>query len=108
VLTEVEMRVVDPDRMREVERDAVDALAVSRDEVDTLLDRLLDANRAATAGELGLALKDVDGAQVERVSDTRYRVTFTAGGHSMRVVLEAASSRNPFGQNLFTGFRCTM
>ncbi|MDB6010418.1 MAG: type secretion protein [Gammaproteobacteria bacterium] len=50
----------------------------------------------------------LEGAQVERVSDTHYRITFTAGGHSMRVVLEAASSRNPFGQNLFAGFRCTM
>lgn len=50
----------------------------------------------------------LDGAQVERVSDTRYRITFTAGGHSMRLVLEAASSRNPFGQNPLAGFRCTM
>jgi type VI secretion system protein ImpL len=50
----------------------------------------------------------LDGGQVERVSDTRYRITFAAGGHSMRVILDAASSRNPFGPGLFTGFRCTM
>ena len=50
----------------------------------------------------------LDGAQVERVADTRYRITFAAGGHSMRVILDAASSRNPFGQGLFTGFRCAM
>jgi type VI secretion system protein ImpL len=50
----------------------------------------------------------LDAGQVERVSDTRYRITFAAGGHSMRVILDAASSRNPFGPNLFTGFRCTM
>ena len=50
----------------------------------------------------------LDGAQVERVTDTRYRITFAAGGHSMRVILDAASSRNPFGQGLFTGFRCAM
>jgi type VI secretion system protein ImpL len=50
----------------------------------------------------------LDGAQVERVSDTRYRITFTAGSHSMRLVLDAASSRNPFGQNPLAGFRCTM
>lgn len=50
----------------------------------------------------------LDSAQVERVSDTRYRITFAAGGHSMRVVLDAASSRNPFGQSPLSGFRCTM
>jgi type VI secretion system protein ImpL len=50
----------------------------------------------------------LDGAQVERISDTRYRIAFAAGGHSMRIVLEAASSRNPFGQNPLAGFRCTM
>jgi type VI secretion system protein ImpL len=50
----------------------------------------------------------LDAAQVERVSDTKYRITFAAGGHSMRVILDAASSRNPFGPSLFTGFRCTM
>jgi type VI secretion system protein ImpL len=50
----------------------------------------------------------LDAGRVERVSATRYRITFAAGGHSMRVILDAASSRNPFGRDLFTGFRCTM
>jgi uncharacterized protein (DUF58 family) len=63
---EVEVRVIDPDGMREVERHAMDALPISRDEVDPLFDRLLDANRAATARELRLALKDVDRAEVQR------------------------------------------
>jgi type VI secretion system protein ImpL len=49
----------------------------------------------------------IDGAHVEKVSDTRYRITFSAGGHSMRVILDAASSRNPFGQNRLAGFRCS-
>ena len=48
----------------------------------------------------------IDGAHVEKVSETRYRITFSAGGHSMRVILDAASSRNPFGQNPLAGFRC--
>ena len=60
------MRVIDPDGVREVERHAVDALPISRDEVDAFFDRLLDADRAATAGELRLALEDVDGAEVQR------------------------------------------
>jgi type VI secretion system protein ImpL len=50
----------------------------------------------------------LDAAQIERISDTRYRITFASGGHSIRLILEAASSRNPFGQNPFAGFRCTM
>jgi hypothetical protein len=40
------------------------ALAISRDEVDAFLDRLLDPGRAATAWELRIALKDIDGAEV--------------------------------------------
>jgi type VI secretion system protein ImpL len=47
-------------------------------------------------------------ARVEKESATRYRVTFTAGGRSMRVILDAASSRNPFGPSPLSGFRCTM
>ncbi len=50
----------------------------------------------------------LDVSQVERVSDTRYRITFAAGGHAMRMILDATSSRNPFGQNPFSGFRCAM
>jgi type VI secretion system protein ImpL len=47
-------------------------------------------------------------ARVERESATRYRVTFTAGDRSMRVILDAGSSRNPYTSNPLSGFRCTM
>jgi type VI secretion system protein ImpL len=52
--------------------------------------------------------KVLDQSQIERISDLRYRVTFSAGGKSMRAILEAASIRNPFGRNELSGFRCTM
>jgi type VI secretion system protein ImpL len=48
----------------------------------------------------------LDQAQVQRDSDTRLAVTFAAGSHSMRVMLDAASIRNPFTQNVLNGFRC--
>ncbi len=48
----------------------------------------------------------LDQAQVQRSSDTRLAVTFAAGSHSMRVMLDAASIRNPFVQNELAGFRC--
>src|SRR6185295_18397692 len=48
----------------------------------------------------------LDQAQVRRDSDTRLAVTFAAGSHSMRVMLDAASIRNPFTQNVLNGFRC--
>jgi len=38
--------------VRQVQRDAVDSLPVSRDEVNALSDRLFDAERAAAAGDL--------------------------------------------------------
>src|SRR5712692_9487764 len=60
------MRIIDPDRVGEVERHPVNALAVSRDEVDSLSHRLLDPQGAAPARQLRLALEDIDGAQVER------------------------------------------
>ena len=41
-----------------------------------------------------------------RLSGTRYRVTFRAGGKSMSVLLEADSIRNPFGQDAAVGFHC--
>jgi type VI secretion system protein ImpL len=45
-------------------------------------------------------------ARTERLSGTRYRVTFTAGGKSMSLILEANSIRNPFGQEAAMGFNC--
>ena len=50
----------------------------------------------------------LDASKVEKVSDTRYRLTFGAGGHSMTLWLDASSSRNPFGANLLAAFRCTL
>ena len=50
----------------------------------------------------------LDAAKVEKLSDTRYRLTFGAGGHSMAVLLDAASSRNPFGGSPLAGFRCAI
>lgn len=50
----------------------------------------------------------LDQARVERESDSRLRLTFSAGGRSMRVILDAASSRNPFGTNALAGFSCAM
>jgi type VI secretion system protein ImpL len=47
-------------------------------------------------------------AQVRRDSDTRVFVTFSAGSHTMRVVLDAASVRNPFVRDELAGFRCSM
>ena len=50
----------------------------------------------------------LDQARIEHDSETRFRITFSAAGKSMRVALEAASIRNPFGRNEVRGFRCTM
>ena len=47
-------------------------------------------------------------AQVERDTDSRFKVTFSAGGKTMRVIMEAASIRNPFGRSELAGFRCAM
>ena len=48
----------------------------------------------------------LDGAQLKRVTDTRIAVSFAAGTHSMRVILDAASSRNPFVRDGLAGFQC--
>ncbi|MDE2263899.1 MAG: type VI secretion system membrane subunit TssM, partial [Gammaproteobacteria bacterium] len=45
-------------------------------------------------------------ARVEPLSGSRFRATFTAGGKSMRVILDATSIRNPFGKDVVAGFRC--
>ncbi len=50
----------------------------------------------------------IDLAQTKRVSDTRLELSFAAGGHEMRAVLDAASVRNPFVRNEIAGFRCAM
>ena len=43
---------------------------------------------------------------IRRDSDTRVQVTFAAGAHSMRVLLDATSIRNPFVRDEISGFRC--
>lgn len=50
----------------------------------------------------------LDQVRVERQSHTRLLLTFTAGGRSMRLILDAASGRNPFGNNPLAGFSCAM
>lgn len=50
----------------------------------------------------------IDLAQTKRLSDTRLELTFAAGGHEMRTILDAASVRNPFVRNEVAGFRCAM
>jgi type VI secretion system protein ImpL len=45
---------------------------------------------------------------IERDTETRFKVTFSAGGKTMRVIMETASVRNPFARNELAGFRCSM
>jgi hypothetical protein len=63
---EVEMGIVDPDRVRDVHRRPVDALAVAGNQVDALPDGFFDPEGAAPTGYTRTALKHVHGAQVER------------------------------------------
>lgn len=46
-------------------------------------------------------------ATIQPQSDTTFLVTFDLNGRSARLVLQAASSRNPFGRNVLHGFACT-
>jgi type VI secretion system protein ImpL len=48
----------------------------------------------------------LDQAQVKHDSDTRLEITFAAGGHSMRALLDASSIRNPFVRDELAGFQC--
>lgn len=45
-------------------------------------------------------------AQIQSQSDVRYLVSFTTGGHSARLVLEASSIRNPFSHPELLRFKC--
>ena len=49
VRTQVEVRVVDPDRVSQVERDAMDTLAIAGHEVDALADSIFNPERSAAA-----------------------------------------------------------
>src|SRR6266853_2633571 len=66
VRAKVEIRIVDPHRMGKVERHTMDLLAISRHQVDALLDSLLDALGATATRDLRFALEHVHGAEVER------------------------------------------
>jgi hypothetical protein len=66
VLAEIEVGVVDPDRVVEVEGHERDLLPIPRHQVEAIGDRILDANCAMAAGKVGAWLEDVDGADVER------------------------------------------
>ena len=48
----------------------------------------------------------LDAAQIKRDSETRLEITFSAGAHSMRTILDAASIRNPFVRDELAGFHC--
>jgi type VI secretion system protein ImpL len=48
----------------------------------------------------------LDTADIERQSDTHYRVTFHGGGKSAQISLDASSIHNPFGGHPATQFRC--
>ena len=50
--------------------------------------------------------RSLDQAKVQQQSETRFLVTFAQGGHSARVMIEAASVRNPFARNELQSFRC--
>jgi type VI secretion system protein ImpL len=48
----------------------------------------------------------MESARIERETDVRYVLTFAKDGHEARVRVEAASIRNPYGQNELQQFRC--
>lgn len=50
----------------------------------------------------------LDEATVTPQSDVRYQVGLSAGGHSARLLLEAASVRNPFSRNELRAFHCSV
>jgi type VI secretion system protein ImpL len=45
-------------------------------------------------------------AQLQPQSDVRYQISFSAGGKSARIILDAASIRNPFARADLLKFRC--
>ncbi len=48
----------------------------------------------------------LDSARVQPQTDTRFLVNFTVGGSSARVLLDAATIRNPLRENVLQGFSC--
>src|ERR1700693_3208983 len=62
---QVEVRIVDPNRVGDVQWHPADALAVAGHQVDALLDGLLDPEGAAPARHARAAFEHVDSAEVE-------------------------------------------
>ena len=48
----------------------------------------------------------LDEADIQQVSPTRFVLTFRAGGHEARVILDAASARNPLVNRDYQRFNC--
>src|SRR5262249_21156417 len=66
VVDEVEVRIVNPDGVAEIERPEPDLLAIAGHQMQALLERLDDALRTTAAGGARAVLKDVDRAYVQR------------------------------------------
>jgi len=66
VIREVEIRIVDPDRIADVRRHPHELLAVARHDVEALLDGASQAQRRASALYAGRAFEDVRRADVKR------------------------------------------
>ena len=49
----------------------------------------------------------LDQAKIQAESLTRFLVTFSQGGHSARVIVDATSVRNPFARKELQSFRCS-
>jgi type VI secretion system protein ImpL len=45
-------------------------------------------------------------AEFQAQTETRFLATFTLGGRTVRLIVQANSSRNPFARDLLHGFRC--
>jgi type VI secretion system protein ImpL len=45
-------------------------------------------------------------AEIQVQSETRFLATFTLGGKSVRLIVQASSARNPFARDLLQGFDC--
>jgi type VI secretion system protein ImpL len=45
-------------------------------------------------------------AEIQVQSETRFLATFTLGGKTVRLIVQASSARNPFARDLLHGFDC--
>jgi type VI protein secretion system component VasK len=45
-------------------------------------------------------------AQFQAQTETRFLATFTLDGKTVRLIVQANSSRNPFARDLVHGFNC--